>query len=96
MCSAPVAMHDTDPYADPTTTSAVAPLRLAIGGYDDDVERHRDIAAAIRTLACACAQAATLVAPQLSTAQYSSAQLTTPFRAVRVGCGPLSTHQVAQ
>jgi len=38
MCSAPDAVHDTDPYATPSVNPSVAPLRLAIGGYDDDVE----------------------------------------------------------
>lgn len=44
ICSAPP--PETDPYAPPRPP----PLRVAIGGVDDDVERHREIAAAIRAL----------------------------------------------
>ena len=55
ICSAPTLNeHNTDPYA---TARSMVPLRFALGGVDDDVERHRAIADAIRTLSSAAAAA---------------------------------------
>lgn len=54
ICSAPREPDETDPYAAPRSPPA---LRFAIGGVDDDMERHRAIAEAIRTLSAEAATA---------------------------------------